>query len=382
MNTEPFSYRYLCKANPLPLQRSSKPFLSEGWTARGSIPPGGSIHKGICMTDRKRVCPKCGNSFSTRGGNYSKHVNSCDGAYKKFEKSTHCKWCGMSFEGLNASERANHSRWCEENPDIKQKKLHPGKQLSCSRCGIQFCLINPKDRKTTCSIECQRTHTNESKQNLSKIRSAYLAKNPDAHVWKRSSKFRSKPCENVKQVLYDKNICFVEEYTPSTERHFAIDIAFPDIKFGIEVNGNQHYKSDGSLNDYYQERHEFLEKLGWTIIEVHYSKCFTSDSIEKILDFDTIMTSQLDEYTIEKYLKPKPLKPKRSRAEANRQRHQHLYDKWESAKDVIFEHGIDFSRYGWSSKVADVLGILPQKVSIWMKKYHPEFYETMCFKRK
>lgn len=31
--------------HPLPLQRSSKPFLSEGWTARGSIPPGGSMIK-------------------------------------------------------------------------------------------------------------------------------------------------------------------------------------------------------------------------------------------------------------------------------------------------------------------------------------------------
>jgi hypothetical protein len=111
-------YKSLGKVNPLPLQRSSKPFLSEGWMARGSIPPGGSIHKGICMTDRKHICDKCGNSFSNRGGNYSKHMNVCDGVYKKFEKSTKCKWCQIPFEGLNTSERANHSRWCRENPSL------------------------------------------------------------------------------------------------------------------------------------------------------------------------------------------------------------------------------------------------------------------------
>lgn len=40
-------------------------------------------------------------------------------AYIKLEK---CKYCEYSFEGVNTSQRANHSRWCEHNP----KKLENG----------------------------------------------------------------------------------------------------------------------------------------------------------------------------------------------------------------------------------------------------------------
>lgn len=290
-----------------------------------------------------------------------------------------CKHCKNKFEFSDVSNKANHSRWCKENP---KNKLKHGKQINCIRCGVSLCWLNPKDRKTTCSIECQHSHTPESKRVLSERRKLYLAENPDKHVWKRSDKFKSKPCENIKNFLSSKNIIFVEEYSPSDERHFAIDIAFPDIKLGIEINGNQHYKSDGTLKDYYQDRHEFLENLGWIIIEVHYSLCFNTENIEKILDLNTIKSSKLDAYTIEKYLKPKTVKIKRTRAEANRQRHQQLYDKWEKYKNVIFEHNIDFSKYGWSGKVSAVLGILPQKVNSWMKKYHPNFYESECFKRK
>ena len=38
------------------------------------------------------------------------------------------------------------------------------------------------------------------------------------------------------------------KYNPKINGHyFSLDIAFPDIKFAIEVNGNQHYKKDGKL---------------------------------------------------------------------------------------------------------------------------------------
>lgn len=85
---------------------------------RGSIPPGGS-NESIQMSKikTKLTCPKCNNSFSARGGNHTKHVTRCDGSYVKFEKCNSCKHCGLHFDiDLSASERANHTRWCELNP--------------------------------------------------------------------------------------------------------------------------------------------------------------------------------------------------------------------------------------------------------------------------
>lgn len=64
----------------------------------------------------KKQCPKCNNEFSTRGGNYNKHISVCNGTYKKFVKRTCCEYCELDFAGLTASERANHSRWCIHNP--------------------------------------------------------------------------------------------------------------------------------------------------------------------------------------------------------------------------------------------------------------------------
>lgn len=286
-----------------------------------------------------------------------------------------CKHCNFEFDFVKSTEKASHSRWCDSKP--RQNKV---KTINCSKCGIAFCLLDYKDRRTTCSAECQHTHSTHTKKILSEKRKKYLRENPEKHVWKRSTKFKSEPCENVKQYLLKRNIRFIEEYSPSLERNYSIDIAFPDIKLGIEINGNQHYNPDGTLKEYYKDRHNFITNLGWKLIEVHYSKCFTDEDIQKFLDNSEILTSTLDEYTIEKYLRNK--KRKRTRSEANKDRHKEKYDFWEKNKNIIFDYNIDFSKYGWSGKVAKILNILPQKVNKWMKKYHPNFYETQCFKRK
>lgn len=37
-----------------------------------------------------------------------------------YKKLTNCKYCNLSFDDLNTSERANHSRWCDLNPKRKE----------------------------------------------------------------------------------------------------------------------------------------------------------------------------------------------------------------------------------------------------------------------
>jgi len=54
----------------------------------------------------------------------------------------------------------------------------------------------------------------------------------------------------------------------------------------------------------------------------------------------------------------------------------------EPLKNNILNSKIDFLKFGWVGKVASILDISSSKVSIWMKKYMLEFYETKCFKRK
>lgn len=293
-------------------------------------------------------------------------------------KCGECKHCKKIFDNLSVQDKANHSRWCDENPKSAMRKH---KTLSCVRCGIQFQLLNPKDKKRTCQYECQHSHTDEQKKKLQDIRKEFLKLNPDKHVWKRSNKFKSVPCENVKSFLIKRDISFIEEYSPSEEKHYSIDVAFPNLKIGVEINGNQHYNKDGTLEKYYRERHDYLVALGWRLIEVHYSRCFSDESIEKIFDF-SIPFDQNEEIERIKVLLNKPKKHKRQREEAIVDRYSPGWKLWEEKKNVIFEHDIDFSRYGWVQRVALVLGIKGQKVNKWMKKYQPEFYEQHCYTRK
>lgn len=48
---------------------------------------------------------------------------------------------------------------------------------------------------------------------------------------------------------------------------------------------------------------------------------------------------------------------------------------------IIENSNIDFSKFGWVSKVSQITGLLPQKVNVFMKKYMPDFYKN-CFVRK
>ena len=89
------------------------------------------------------------------------------------------------------------------------------------------------------------------------------------HPWKKKNKFVSKPCEKLKQMLIENNIDIIEEYN-NFDRKFKIDIYLPKYNIGLEVNGNQHYNKDGTLGDYYQERHDYIINQGIELIELHY----------------------------------------------------------------------------------------------------------------
>jgi len=126
-------------------------------------------------------------------------------------------------------------------------------------------------------------HTKATKKKLSKIRKKYLKENPDKHPWKKSNKFKSVPCEKFKDILRENNVSFLEEYQPISDRFFSIDIAFPNKKIGIEINGNQHYERDGKLKKYYEDRKKLIENEGWKLFDYHYSIAYDVKMCEDII---------------------------------------------------------------------------------------------------
>lgn len=204
-----------------------------------------------------------------------------------------CKWCKSTLS-VKSSVFSNHVRWCEENPRSKQdRKDHLDRLRSYARSepalnkmreSIRDAHRRGAYRAAQLASRGKPGHktSEETKKLLSEKRKSWLSSNPDKHPWKNNEKFTSVPCEKLKDQLRHHGIDFVEEHTPLFERAFAIDIAMPNIKLGIEVNGEQHYERDGSLKKYYKDRHDAIEQAGWTLLELHYSECYNEDLVQLI----------------------------------------------------------------------------------------------------
>jgi len=144
------------------------------------------------------------------------------------------------------------------------------------------------DEKCKSKVYKSLKHTEDTKKILSTKRQNYLKLNPDEHVWKRHDKFKSNPCELLKSKFIENNINFLSELTLDPDitinhKNYSIDIAFPNEKIGIEVNGNQHYNSDGTLKEYYKKRNEFFIENGWKIYQIHYSKVYDNDFVNDLI---------------------------------------------------------------------------------------------------
>lgn len=157
-----------------------------------------------------------------------------------------CQYCGLVKEYSKISYFHFHENYCDKNPN---KKLYKGHK-----------------------------HTEDSKRRISEARKKFLQEHPDKHPWKKSSKFKSQPCESLKQWLRDKNIDFEEEASVVQGKNYSADIVFPKAMLIVEVNGNQHYDLDKmELLPYYQKRHNEIEALGWEVLEVPYNQSYSEE---------------------------------------------------------------------------------------------------------
>ena len=231
-------------------------------------------------------------------------------------------------------------------------------------------------------------HSNETKRKISEKRIQWLKEHPDEHPWRKSTKFKSTPCELLKKYLKDAEINFIEEYTGFEDHNYAIDIAFPIDKIGIEVNGNQHYKKDGSLTEYYKNREDYLKSQGWKILQLHYSFVYDEDKVHHLINDIKNDIQNIDvDYSV--FINQK------SNRKCRRCERDMSYDlqdglcktcikkrQIEEMCNSIINSNIDFSKFGWVGKVSRLLGINENKGGVWVKKHMPDFFQEKCFKRK
>ena len=175
---------------------------------------------------------------------------------------------------------------CDKTKDVSEfysRSRHNGIGYSgyCKVCQIQKATATTKARRER-NRKPRQPMSAEARKKISDMRKKWCAENPDKHPWMvPNGKYKSGPCELAKKYLREKGFTFAEEYPPNVEgRFFSLDIAFPDKKIAIEINGTQHYNPDGTLKPYYQTRHDILERNGWKVYEIHYSMCYHLAKLE------------------------------------------------------------------------------------------------------
>ena len=173
-----------------------------------------------------------------------------------------CKFCDLSFEKPNLV--AGHIRWCNLNPNRVVRKRKP--------------------KGVGCNHFLGKHHSEETKKLLSEKRKAYLAANKDKHNWSRYSNKETVPERKFREFIERTDIKLKQYYIPpESDRFYEMDFAHPESKIAFEINGNQHYNSDGTLKDYYKERQQHFINLGWKITEIHYSLCFKEDVLSSLV---------------------------------------------------------------------------------------------------
>ena len=268
----------------------------------------------------------------------------------------YCKKCEKE---ISKKESGNHKRWCGNKKAIEDSY--------CKTCNKPIKNTRTNSVRKYCSRTClnKGVYTKEFKQKISNSRKKYLKENPYSHPWRSKNKFSSVPCEKLKKFLKEENIDFVEEYQPLEDRFFSIDIAIPEVMFGIEVNGEQHYNRDKTLKKYYQQRHNIIKSKGWTIYEIHYSNVYDDIFLSKLVD--RIRNNSFDNFTIDFELR-------KNKSERNKEkRRKYLKDKEEKARKLL-ESRLDYIRnadkqWGWISKAAKELDISHTHIRRLINKY-------------
>ena len=313
-----------------------------------------------------------------------------------------CQYCGK--EVGNKGALINHEIACDlnpnkiKNPNRKGNGGHTKGHVAWNKGLTKETDERIKNRTITWQNNYKNGNfklnphkwTDEEKLNLSNKRKQWLLDHKDQHVWRRDSKFLSEPCEHLKSYLKEKGINFVEEYEPFDDVNYCVDIAWPDEKIAIEVNGNQHYNRDGSLSKYYKKRHNLFKLRGWKLFEIHYSKCFNIDinDFEDILKLPIYDKNYVGKYFSQNEIKNKQKQEKLKIKEIKQKQKQEIE---EQHKQIIYNlinnSGIDFTKSGWSTKAYNYL---LERGELWNKgilrcirKYYPEFLQREdVWKRK
>lgn len=171
-------------------------------------------------------------------------------------------------------EHDNGATW---NELMKKFKITTYMLSRGKKEGLFVSVSHKEASKRSKSLSRFNSPSLETRAKISAARKKYLLTHP--HPWANTKHNYSAPCELLKSLLKEEKINFIEEFQPLREkgRFFAIDIYFPELKLGIEINGTNHYDKQGNLAPYYLDRHNLICAEGISLVEIRYHKIYSED---------------------------------------------------------------------------------------------------------
>lgn len=199
--------------------------------------------------------------------------------YKKMEEQRGCIPKTYDWTAIQLAHN-NGSTW----KDLSKKFNITNYSLAKGKKDGLFVSVSLKEAMKRSPNGC-KGHSRESKVKISNARKKYLETHP--HPWANKSHNYSAPCELLKSLFRDEGIDFIEEFQPLKEkgRFFAIDIYFPKLKLGIEINGTNHYDKENNLAPYYLNRHNLICEEGILLLEIRYHKIYSEEFRRKLVYF-------------------------------------------------------------------------------------------------
>ena len=243
-----------------------------------------------------------------------------------------CLFCERTF--TQSSAYTMHIRWCKSNPERQDSY-------------------------------CNRDFKNVSEETRKKISNSMKKYYCGSSIWRTQIEKRKSYAEQY----FDD--CFPEAEKNYHVNRFFLDLAWPDRKVYLEVDGEQHYTKEGLKRD--KERDIILENEGWILISrVRWSE-FQKLSQEEKEDFiyrvgALVVAHEPHKLDIRSGSIPSPEKI----SEIQKKKE----DRW----NIIQQSNIDFSKFGWVKEVSKLFGISENKAGAYIAKNFPEFYKN-CYKR-
>lgn len=195
-----------------------------------------------------------------------------------------CRYCGR--ECKNANSLRNHERLCKENPNRqilvsnfiewnrKRKDLHikgENQYTKARRLGLEVPHISEETRKKISSFNKGKHLSDEVRKKISETQ-------------KKNYKNKSRWYTQTQHRLSYAEQYFIPIFSDAVMHYhvnrFFLDFAWPDKKYYVEVDGEQH-RNGPKVVEHDMIRTNILNNEGWMLIERIYWPDFVKLNLEE-----------------------------------------------------------------------------------------------------